>query len=97
MALLAPIPLGRCSTRPRAVGIATPSRRAGALATPPETAGQELEAWTTGHPFGDRPSGVDVRTAHVAGAGHWLHVGQPVGAAEILTDFLDNHVVRLGK
>jgi len=30
------------------------------LATPPETAVQELEAWTTGHPLGDDKSTVDV-------------------------------------
>ena len=29
------------------------------LATPPETAVQELEAWTTGHPLGDSKSTVD--------------------------------------
>jgi pimeloyl-ACP methyl ester carboxylesterase len=28
------------------------------LATPPETAVQELDAWTTGHPLGDQPSTV---------------------------------------
>lgn len=87
------------------------------LATPPETAIQELEAWTTGHPLGDQPSSVgvpvllvgsedkftttdavahrfaDVRTAHVAGAGHWPHVEQPVAVARILT----NYIERLGK
>jgi pimeloyl-ACP methyl ester carboxylesterase len=86
------------------------------LATPPVTAVQELEAWTAGHPLGDRPSAVsapvllidsddtfsstelirdtiaprfaDVRIVHVAGAGHWPHVEQPVAVTEILTRFL---------
>ncbi|MEV6609010.1 alpha/beta hydrolase [Kutzneria sp. NPDC051319] len=83
------------------------------LATPPEMALQELEAWTTGHPLGDEPSKVDVpvlligsedtftsvdtvaprftdvRTARVAGAGHWPHVEQPAAMAGILTDFIE--------
>ena len=86
------------------------------LATPPVTALQELDAWTFGHPLGDRPSTVsapvlligsedtfssaelirvavaprfaDVRTVHVAGAGHWPHVEQPAAVAQILTRFL---------
>ena len=98
---------------------------AATLATPPETAVQELAAWTTGHPLGDRLSRVDVpvlligsedtftspdavahrfadvRTAHVAGAGHWPHVEQPAAVAGILRDFLallgNRHVERLGR
>lgn len=86
------------------------------LATPPVTAVQELDAWTVGHPRGDRPSTVrtpvllvgsedsfssaeliraavaprfaDVRTVHVACAGHWPHVEQPAAVAQILTRFL---------
>jgi pimeloyl-ACP methyl ester carboxylesterase len=83
------------------------------LATPPDTAVQELAAWTVGHPGGDHPATVDVpvlvigsedgftsteavvhrftdvRTSHVAGAGHWPHVEQPAAVAEILTNYLE--------
>jgi len=94
------------------------------LATPPDTAVQELDAWTAGHPLGDQPSTVsapvlligsadtfssaelirdviaprfaDVRTANVAGAGHWPHVEQPAATAKILTRFLTNLAQRTG-
>jgi pimeloyl-ACP methyl ester carboxylesterase len=86
------------------------------LATPPVTAVQQLDAWSSGHPLGDQLSTVsapvllvssddtfssaelirdavaprfaDVRTVHVAGAGHWPHVEQPAAVAQILTRFL---------
>ena len=34
------------------------------------------------------PRFADVRTVHVAGAGHWPHVEQPAAVAQILTRFL---------
>jgi pimeloyl-ACP methyl ester carboxylesterase len=34
------------------------------------------------------PRFADVRTVHVAGAGHWPHVEQPAAVAQILDDFL---------
>jgi pimeloyl-ACP methyl ester carboxylesterase len=41
------------------------------LATPPETAVQELEAWTAGHPMGDIQSTVDVPVL-VVGSEDWF-------------------------
>lgn len=41
------------------------------------------------------PRFVDVRVAHVPGAGHWPHVEQPAAVAEILTDFVAGPVSRM--
>ena len=38
------------------------------LATPPVTASQELDAWTTGHPLGDKPSVVSAAVLMVGGS-----------------------------
>jgi pimeloyl-ACP methyl ester carboxylesterase len=39
------------------------------IATPPVTAAQELDAWTTGHPLGDKPSVVSAPVLLIGGSG----------------------------